>query len=240
VKQTRRKLLTTFGSTFGISLLHSGGDEKLEQCGETCMCGGYIQDSRQIYATQTTQTPDFIVAGINTSGESIEVPVYWKGQAEFERIGNGYGNAIGLAFGGNREEKIWLNESYKDKVDQTIVVHEFGHIIGYGHIDGTIMGPSLFTMDDYYEKTELTETTRDVIYRINGAKIMDWSTNEVIMLGNVASDFAQNKADITTLNIAANRYAGYLDSYDSVYFRTTWNNYGGMKKDMYMFYSEKW
>jgi len=217
----RRQFVTAVASLTGATIIAERGHAK-EESGCSCV------ETRSV-SEQTD--PDFTVRT-----DEIDVPIYWKEDDEFVDVG--YGGAIGLAFGA--DDKVWLNEQYTGRINQSVIAHEIGHLFGYEHVEGTIMGSSFFKMDDYDGEVELTDVTRDVISKIDGMEVWSWEDDVAFdHLDRVAIDYALDEHDgLTSITIASNRYSGYLDQYDSVYFSTHWNNYNEMVDGYYRFYSD--
>jgi len=180
-------------------------------------CGGCLTT-----AATPTRNPDFRVTGTDRDGDRITVPVYWRSSSWFETETQ-YDNPVGAAY--PSQPAIYLNEQYDLSIDHSVVAHEFGHIIGYGHIDGTVMGSSPLKMGDKQQKGHLEPESIDIFERLDGCHVARWGDNGIRSLGIVATAYSRRQIGIKTLGYAASLYA--KGTGESAWFRTDWGKYGG-------------
>lgn len=143
--------------------------------------------------------PDFYLDGSKRSR------VYWKSAKHFEE--KGWSPWV-LAYAYIGHNEIVLNEGRAGWIDYDVLAHEYGHNLGYEHIKGTVMNPSIGGMDDGMNGAPLTDTSRNVFAKFGGATVFDWDGASAIKhLGTVSSHYTRGHTSMRTLGYAGSRYA---------------------------------
>lgn len=235
---TRRSFIKSGSIVFvptGTTITESGNDDEdgdsdipeVKQC--DCRCAGGIETSHGI---SIQSPPDFTVSGVDENGDDITVSYRWKDQEDFED--SGFSNAEAVAWLGTGDNNVWLNRDNAYAIDQIVIAHEFGHHAGYPeHIGGSIMAAyyrsDRLKENDTIEQSKdipLTDVTKNVINWMDGARVINWRTGSNLNhLSHIARSYARGDTTIKMLGEAVTRYQ--REDHESVWFNTTWNNYGG-------------
>jgi hypothetical protein len=159
----------------------------------------------------TTQEDD---NSFTITGEK-EVSVTWKPPDHFD------GNAIAHAL--RNDNVIHLNEAWEKHVSNYVILHELGHCLGYGHIDGTVMNKYLASTGDMGQGVSVSDVTSDIVSSFDGFRLVDLGdTSDILTLVDEWSDGRMRTPQILyTLDKWRD------DSCQKAYYTTSWDGFGG-------------
>lgn len=172
----------------------------------TCDCDcKVVRSSEREGVAALSGQPDFTV---ETDEKTHRI--YWR-EIPVEKFGT---SVVGYA--GLNDDYVVLNKAYDSIVDSTVLAHEVGHNLGYEHIDGTLMDPTIGGTTDANPSVEFTDVTRAVFEQMECAHLCDWREDSIDDLSTVATSFSNSSSSITTLQYAASRWAA-ADGTDAFY-----------------------
>lgn len=162
--------------------------------------------------------PDFTVSG------KKDVNVYWMPESYFDDKGHHFARAIADLNG----SIITLNKKYIEEIDDYVLLHELAHSLGYQHGDGGIVNSDVAlyenTGDRDQSQTELAESTTDVGNSFDAYDI--YTAWDVVTLGVLGTEFAQDNMLVTELGTAGQRFASSR-SIEDMLIKNSHNGFGG-------------
>lgn len=182
------------------------GDDNKEPC-----CSGIVEDDDE---QELRDDPDFVVE----AETGPDADCYWRSAEYFDGEYDPYTVAVAYT-----SDKIELNRGMADSISNTVIAHEYGHIIGYAHREETLMDPVLSAAKDSGPPTNFIE--REIIRTMDGSRLIDWDLDGKGALLDIAANFRDDHADADALLYAATRFREEADH--DAYYLTDWDHFGG-------------
>lgn len=169
-------------------------------------------DEKAIRTSELHTGPNFQITG------EKDVTVWWV-----EGDATDYFNSNAIATAGG--DTIHLNSDVAHLIDYDILAHEYGHCLGYGHIDGTLMDMYAGGHEDGKGKQPLAPESREIFERMDGVVVCGWDEGDIAALGTVAGHYTSGYSTMRTLGYAGREYAR-RQSVDAFY-TGYWDGFAG-------------